>query len=62
MPSMHVMHQLQPFSLHLAEEWFRWPATGPKVSWRANVGTGFSSLAIADGQLFTLGNEDTSGR
>lgn len=35
-----------------------WPAGGPKVAWRASVGTGFSSLAISDGRLYTIGNED----
>ncbi|MFV0444559.1 MAG: hypothetical protein ACK5Q5_13400, partial [Planctomycetaceae bacterium] len=33
-----------------------WPSDGPPVHWRAEVGTGFSSLAIADGRLFTIGN------
>lgn len=33
-----------------------WPVKGPKVAWRADVGTGFSSLAVADGRLFTMGN------
>ncbi len=37
---------------------FDWPAAGPKVLWKANVGTGFSSKAIAGGRLFTMGNEN----
>ena len=37
---------------------FDWPKTGPKILWTAGVGTGFSSVAIADGRLFTMGNED----
>lgn len=35
----------------------QWPEGGPKIAWRSNVGTGFSSLAISDGRLFTIGNE-----
>ena len=31
---------------------------GPEVLWKQNVGTGFSSVAVADGRLFTLGNLD----
>ena len=33
-----------------------WPADGPPVLWRAEVGTGFASFAVADGRAFTLGN------
>lgn len=37
-----------------------WGEAGPPVLWRGEVGTGFSSLAVAEGRLFTLGNaEDT---
>jgi outer membrane protein assembly factor BamB len=39
-----------------------WPADGPKVLWRASVGTGFSSIAVSQGRAYTLGNtnnEDT---
>ncbi len=32
-----------------------WPASGPRKIWEAQVGVGFSSLAIADGRLYTLG-------
>ena len=31
---------------------------GRKPLWKANVGTGFSSMAVADGRVFTMGNED----
>ena len=34
-----------------------WPADGPRVLWRASVGAGFSSVAIADGRVYTLGNQ-----
>ena len=33
-----------------------WPPDGPKVLWRAEVGLGYSSLAVAAGRLYTLGN------
>ncbi len=40
-----------------AEVSFAWPETGPKVLWKAAVGTGFSSMSIAKGRVFTMGNE-----
>ncbi|MCC7085040.1 MAG: PQQ-binding-like beta-propeller repeat protein [Pirellulales bacterium] len=33
-----------------------WPDGGPKQLWKASVGTGFSSVSIADGRLYTLGH------
>jgi outer membrane protein assembly factor BamB len=39
-----------------------WPDDGPKVLWRASVGTGFSSMSICDGLLYTMGNTATSNR
>ncbi|WP_254513821.1 PQQ-binding-like beta-propeller repeat protein [Anatilimnocola floriformis] len=34
-----------------------WPAEGPKLLWEApGAGRGYSSLAIADGKIFTLGD------
>jgi outer membrane protein assembly factor BamB len=33
-----------------------WPAEGPKVLWRASVGTGFSSISVSQGRTYTLGN------
>ena len=39
--------------------WLReWPAAGPKVLWKAPLGTGFSSFAVVDGRVFTMGNAD----
>ena len=35
-----------------------WPASGPKVLWRASVGTGFSSVSVSHGHAYTLGNTD----
>ena len=35
-----------------------WPESGPAKLWEASVGTGFSSVSVADGRVFTLGNEE----
>jgi len=34
----------------------QWPASGPPVAWKAAVGTGFSSFAVAGGRVFTMGH------
>ena len=40
-------------------DWFTaWPADGPKQLWKTNVGTGFSSVAVSGGRVFTMGNRD----
>ncbi len=36
----------------------QWPDAGPKINWRAKVGTGFSSVVISDRRVFTMGNEN----
>ncbi len=33
-----------------------WPKKGPQQLWKASVGTGFASFAVADGRALTLGN------
>jgi len=33
-----------------------WPADGPKQLWKAKVGIGYSSMSVANGKLYTLGN------
>ena len=33
-----------------------WPQEGPRQLWKANVGTGFSSIAVSNGRAYTLGN------
>jgi len=38
----------------------RWPDGGPRVLWKAEVGTGFSSFAVAGGRVYTLGNADNT--
>lgn len=38
----------------------KWPATGPKKLWSANVGVGFASFAVSNGRVYTTGNaQDT---
>jgi len=37
---------------------WQWPDEGPKVLWKASVGTGFSCVAIADGRAYTMGNRN----
>src|SRR5260221_11155438 len=38
----------------------QWPGGGPPVAWKAQVGTGFSSFAVAGGRVFTMGNADNT--
>ena len=33
-----------------------WPGGQPKQLWKKTVGTGYSSMSVADGRLFTVGN------
>jgi len=35
---------------------FKWPASGPPQAWTRQVGEGFSSVAVAGGRLYTMGN------
>jgi outer membrane protein assembly factor BamB len=36
-----------------------WPATGPRLAWKsAGLGGGFSSVAVAGGKIFTMGDKD----
>jgi len=36
----------------------RWPDAGPTIAWNAEVGTGFSSVVVAEGRAYTMGNAD----
>jgi outer membrane protein assembly factor BamB len=37
----------------------QWPPAGPPLAWKASgMGEGFSSLAVVDGSLYTLGDRD----
>ena len=33
-----------------------WPKTGPKQLWKKSVGKGYSSIAVAEGRIYTMGN------
>ena len=35
-----------------------WTTAGPKLIWKARVGTGFSSIVVSENRLFTVGNSD----
>lgn len=34
------------------------PSDGPRQLWRQNVGTGFSSMSVANGRVYTMGHKD----
>src|SRR5205085_2078734 len=36
----------------------QWPASGPVIAWKAQVGLGFSSFVVAGGRVFTAGHAD----
>jgi len=38
----------------------QWPADGPPVLWKANVGVGFSSFAVGGGRVYTSGSADNT--
>jgi outer membrane protein assembly factor BamB len=35
-----------------------WPAEGPKQLWSLSVGTGYSTVSVSRGRVYTMGNED----
>ena len=35
-----------------------WPKEGPKVLWKATLGTGFCSIAVSGGRAYSMGNVD----
>ena len=37
---------------------WEWPADGPQVAWKMNVGVGYSCVSVRDGRLYTMGNTD----
>jgi outer membrane protein assembly factor BamB len=39
----------------------QWPAGGPKLLWRADVGGGYSGACVADGLVYFCGLEDKDG-
>ena len=39
-------------------DWFqKWPSSGPNKLWQASVGTGFATVSVSDGRVFTMGNK-----
>jgi outer membrane protein assembly factor BamB len=38
----------------------QWPQEGPRRLWKASVGTGFSSVSVSHGRLYTMGNDGVS--
>jgi len=41
-----------------SKDWSKdWPEGGPRVLWRAQVGAGMSSCVVAEGRVFTQGND-----
>ena len=38
-----------------------WPGEGPKQLWKAEVGTGFSSMTVSKGLVYTMGNKKIDG-
>lgn len=36
----------------------KWPANGPTRLWKMSVGMGFSSVAVSQGRLYTMGNRN----
>jgi outer membrane protein assembly factor BamB len=41
-----------------SSEEIKWPEGEPKVLWKAAVGTGFSSVSVSRGKVYTMGNAD----
>ncbi|MCK4628294.1 MAG: PQQ-binding-like beta-propeller repeat protein, partial [Sedimentisphaerales bacterium] len=39
----------------------RWPEDGPKILWKKSIGTGFSSIAVSRGRIYTMGNTGKKG-
>lgn len=36
----------------------QWPKEGPRPLWKAAVGTGFSSVSVSNGRVYTMGNDE----
>ena len=37
------------------------PSSGPRQLWKKSIGTGFSTMTISDGRVYTMGNSGKSG-
>lgn len=42
----------------VSSEDINWSVSGPKIIWKAAVGTGFSSVSVSHGRIYTMGNAD----
>jgi len=36
----------------------KWPQEGPKVAWKAQIGAGYSTMAVANGKVYAMGNKE----
>ena len=66
----HLIFSLLLINIAQAEDWPNWrgprhdgisrealpKADFSKIAWRAKIGVGFSSMAVADGRVFALGS------
>ena len=44
--------------ISVEKDWLgKWPGGSPKPVWKKNVGIGFSSMSVAGGRLYTVGND-----
>jgi outer membrane protein assembly factor BamB len=53
-------HWRGPNLTGISKEKVTWTSGQPKSLWKAEVGIGFSSISVADGRAFTLGNREES--
>lgn len=50
-----------PHRDHVSRErgWtWEWPKSGPNLLWKANLGTGYSNVAIVGGRIYTMGSNE----
>lgn len=38
----------------------QWPASGPKIAWKKNIGIGVSSFVVVDNRVITMGNQENT--
>ncbi len=44
--------------ISMETDWFeKWGSSGPKRLWNASVGTGFATVSVAGGRVFSMGNK-----
>jgi outer membrane protein assembly factor BamB len=42
--------------------WKVWKQSGPKVLWTAELGTGFATMTVKDGCMYSMGNKEINGK